>query len=38
MDPTTDEVYAQVSALSAQEIDSAFKAAKAAQKLRSNWY
>ncbi|ATQ35416.1 glyceraldehyde-3-phosphate dehydrogenase [Mesoplasma entomophilum] len=34
MDPTTDEVYAQVSALSAQEIDSAFKAAKAAQK---NW-
>ncbi|ATZ17843.1 NADP-dependent glyceraldehyde-3-phosphate dehydrogenase [Mesoplasma melaleucae] len=32
MDPATGEVYAQVSALVAEEIDEAFKAAKAAQK------
>lgn len=32
MDPTTKQVYAQVSALEAVEIDMAFKAAKAAQK------
>ncbi|ASZ09015.1 NADP-dependent glyceraldehyde-3-phosphate dehydrogenase [Mesoplasma chauliocola] len=32
MDPTTGEVYGQVSALNAEEIDLAFKAAKSAQK------